>query len=111
MKTLAHTQALLERIFTATMPDRRDVEDILRLDDERHVELLFDFADRIRRFLGMEQKRSLAFTAEPKIDGLSISLRYEGCELVLGATRGDGYRGENITPNLRTIRSIVESSG
>jgi biotin synthase len=49
MKTLAHTQALLERIFTATMPDRRDVEDILRLDDERHVELLFDFADRIRR--------------------------------------------------------------
>ena len=64
-----------------------------------------DFCDRIRRFLGL-QDEPLVLTAEPKIDGLSASLRYEGGEFVLGATRGDGQVGENITANLRTVEDI-----
>jgi len=75
---------------------------------------LRDFLDRIRRFLGLPSTEGLAFTAEPKIDGLSITLRYERGELVQGATRGDGYEGENVTPNVRTIADIpktVETRG
>jgi DNA ligase (NAD+) len=67
---------------------------------------LRDFLDRIGRFLGLESIEGLAFTAEPKIDGLSITLRYEGGKLVQGATRGDGYEGENVTANVRTIDDI-----
>ena len=75
---------------------------------------LRDFLDRIRRFLGLPSTEGLAFTAEPKIDGLSITLRYERGLLVQGATRGDGYEGENVTPNVRTIADIpktVETRG
>jgi DNA ligase (NAD+) len=67
---------------------------------------LRDFLDRIRRFLGLASIEGLAFTAEPKIDGLSITLRYERGKLVQGATRGDGYQGENVTANVRTIGDI-----
>jgi DNA ligase (NAD+) len=73
-----------------------------------------DFLDRIRRFLGLPSIDGLAFTAEPKIDGLSITLRYEKGKLVQGATRGDGYEGENVTANVRTIADIpkaIETSG
>ncbi|HSD93244.1 MAG TPA: NAD-dependent DNA ligase LigA [Methyloceanibacter sp.] len=75
---------------------------------------LRDFLDRIRRFLGLDTIEGLAFTAEPKIDGLSITLRYEQGRLVQGATRGDGYEGENVTANVRTISDIpkaIESRG
>ena len=64
--------------------------------------------DRIRRFLGLAGE-GLAFTAEPKIDGLSITLRYEGGRLVQAATRGDGYEGENVTANVRTIADIPKA--
>ncbi len=68
-----------------------------------------DFLDRIRRFLGLASIEGLAFTAEPKIDGLSITLRYENGKLTQGATRGDGYEGENVTANVRTIADIPKT--
>ncbi len=67
-----------------------------------------DFADRIRRFLNLGAEANLAFTAEPKIDGLSISLRYENGELVQAATRGDGAEGENVTTNIRVIPDVPQ---
>ena len=65
-----------------------------------------EFAARVRRFLSLKTDDALAFTAEPKIDGLSISLRYENGDFVEAATRGDGAEGENVTPNVATIREI-----
>ncbi len=65
-----------------------------------------DFCDSVRRFLVMEQDAELCCTAEPKIDGVSATLRYESGVFVGGATRGDGLVGENITENLRTLRDI-----
>ncbi|WP_300535758.1 NAD-dependent DNA ligase LigA, partial [uncultured Mameliella sp.] len=65
-----------------------------------------DFDRGIRRYLGLADDAPLPFTAEPKIDGLSLSLRYENGELVQAATRGDGAVGENVTANARTIDDI-----
>ncbi len=65
-----------------------------------------DFDKRIRSFLGKGQKDELIYTAEPKIDGLSLSLRYENSILVQAATRGDGGVGENVTKNALTIKDI-----
>ena len=65
-----------------------------------------EFAARVRRFLSLKTDDALAFTAEPKIDGLSISLRYENGHFVEAATRGDGAEGENVTANVATIREI-----
>ncbi|MGB3313628.1 MAG: NAD-dependent DNA ligase LigA [Albidovulum sp.] len=65
-----------------------------------------DFDDRIRRYLNLSPEAPLTYTAEPKIDGLSLSLRYEQGILVQAATRGDGETGENVTENARTITDI-----
>jgi DNA ligase (NAD+) len=66
-----------------------------------------DFDERIRRFLSMEATGGdLTYVAEPKMDGLSISIRYEGGKLVHAVTRGDGAEGENVTANIRTIKDI-----
>ena len=65
-----------------------------------------DFIERIDRFLGLKGTGSLELTAEPKIDGLSISLRYQRGRLTEAATRGDGIEGENVTANIRTIADI-----
>ncbi len=65
-----------------------------------------DFERSIRKYLGLSENSELSFTAEPKIDGLSLSLRYENGTLVQAATRGDGEVGENVTANARTISDI-----
>lgn len=65
-----------------------------------------DFDSRVRSYLGLAPDAQLAYTAEPKIDGLSLSLRYEAGVLVQAATRGDGEVGENVTENARTIADI-----
>ena len=67
-----------------------------------------EFVERVRRFLDWPEEREIAFTAEPKIDGLSCSIRYEKGQLKIAATRGDGEEGEDVTANVRTIRSIPQ---
>ncbi|MEW2916842.1 NAD-dependent DNA ligase LigA [Ruegeria sp. ANG10] len=68
-----------------------------------------DFDRSIRKYLGLEASKPLSYTAEPKIDGLSLSLRYEKGKLIQAATRGDGEVGENVTANARTISDIPQT--
>jgi len=68
-----------------------------------------EFVDRIRRFLNLSADDPVAFTAEPKIDGLSISLRYKGGRFVEAATRGDGTEGENVTANVKTMDDVPDA--
>ena len=79
---------------------------MLSLGNAFAAEDVTDFVDRIRRFLRLSEETELAFMAEPKIDGLSLSLRYEDGVLVRGATRGNGTQGEDVTPNVKTLADI-----
>ena len=104
---------------------RHQIDDAVRYDDveaaflqPQLIELLdiaFDEADvhefyaRIRRFLSLAENEPVALVGEPKIDGLSVSVRYERGKFTLGATRGDGLEGENVSANLKTVASLPQT--
>src|SRR5258708_24543091 len=79
---------------------------MLSLDNAFAEADVVDFVGRIRRFLKLGDDDRIDFSAEPKIDGLSMSLRYEGGELITAATRGDGAEGEDVTANIRTLKDV-----
>ncbi|MCW5717336.1 MAG: NAD-dependent DNA ligase LigA [Bauldia sp.] len=79
---------------------------MLSLDNAFADEEVVDFLGRARRFLRLGEDSVLDVMAEPKIDGLSLSIRYEDRRLAVAATRGDGFEGENVTENVRTIRQV-----
>src|SRR2546423_1067576 len=80
---------------------------MLSLDNAFAEQDVLDFVGRIERFLKLSDDK-IASTAEPKIDGLSMSLRYEGGDLVTAATRGDGAEGEDVTANIRTLEDVPQ---
>ncbi len=84
-------------------------ERMMSLDNAFGAEDVADFVRSVRSYLGLGEEAPLDFTAEPKIDGLSLSLRYEGGRLAHAATRGDGRVGEDVTRNARTIDDIPET--
>ncbi|HET9715440.1 MAG TPA: NAD-dependent DNA ligase LigA [Pseudolabrys sp.] len=84
----------------------RHAQPMLSLDNAFSDDDVRDFIARIRRFLKLPEKETIAFSAEPKIDGLSMSLRYEEGKLVTATTRGDGVQGEDVTANIRTLEDV-----
>ncbi|MCV6594796.1 MAG: NAD-dependent DNA ligase LigA [Silicimonas sp.] len=82
---------------------------MLSLGNAFEDEDVHEFDSSIRKYLGLAPDAPLAYTAEPKIDGLSLSLRYEDGQLIHAATRGDGSTGENVTANARTIAGLPQS--
>ncbi|MEM9740613.1 MAG: NAD-dependent DNA ligase LigA [Pseudomonadota bacterium] len=91
---------------SSVFPKAAHGEAMLSLDNAFTEDDVSDFIARVRRFLGLQETASVAATAEPKIDGLSLSLTYEDGALVRAATRGNGRVGEDVTANARTIADI-----
>ena len=86
----------------------RHAQPMLSLSNGFSADDIADFVTRIRRFLSLADTDEIAFTAEPKIDGLSLSLRYENGHLFQAATRGDGSEGEDVTANIQTVDAIPQ---
>jgi len=102
-------QSLTQRVGaapSARFAKVRHAVPMLSLDNAFAEADVVDFVGRIRRFLRLPEDQEISFSAEPKIDGLSLSLRYEDGVLVTGATRGDGSEGEDVTANVKTLEDI-----
>ena len=82
---------------------------MLSLNNGFHDEDIIDFVTRVRKFLSLSDEADAEFVAEPKIDGLSLSLRYEQGQLVQAATRGDGTEGEDVTANIKRVDAIPKT--
>ncbi len=121
MRRNAEIEAAFPRLVRPDSPSRhvgaapegplakvRHAVPMLSLDNGFSAAEVADFVGRVRRYLALSDDAAVAMTAEPKIDGLSCSLRYERGALVLAATRGDGATGEDVTPNARTIADIPQ---
>ncbi|WP_438996723.1 NAD-dependent DNA ligase LigA [Candidatus Puniceispirillum sp.] len=96
-------------MVSGTFGKIRHAQPMLSLSNGFSAEDIADFVTRIRKFLSLAETDDIAFTAEPKIDGLSLSLRYEKGHLVQAATRGDGSEGEDVTANIRTVNAIPQT--
>jgi DNA ligase (NAD+) len=108
---LATRDSLSQRVGAAPSPrfaKVRHAVPMLSLDNAFAEEDVVDFVGRIRRFLRLPESEEIVFSAEPKIDGLSMSLRYEGGKLITGATRGDGSEGEDVTANIKTLADVPQ---
>lgn len=107
--TLKRADSLTDKVGAAPSDGFQKVlhaKRMLSLGNAFTIEDVFEFDVRIRKFLALSDTHAFAYTAEPKIDGLSLSLRYENGSLVQAATRGDGEMGENVTQNAKTIVDI-----
>ena len=93
---------------TSSLAKVTHAKPMLSLDNAFSDEEVAEFVGRVRRFLSLPSDAGVVLTAEPKIDGLSCSLRYEDGALVMAATRGDGAVGEDVTANVRTISDIPQ---
>jgi DNA ligase (NAD+) len=105
-KKLAETYVEVGAKPTSGFAKIRHRVHMLSLDNAFSDDEIVDFVQRVRRFLRLRENETVAFTAEPKIDGLSMSLRYENRALTTAATRGDGSEGEDVTANVKTLKEI-----
>ena len=106
---LIHPDSPTQRVSSDLTDDHPTVEHLvpmLSLDNSYNAEDLKDFDERIKNYLGWEKDVEIEYAVEPKFDGGSIAIIYENDKLVRAATRGNGTQGDEITPNIRTLRSV-----